>query len=341
MKNILDDLKIDIKAFSNRYLIRNVDFGDNFEIFFVSAILAILGIRIYLQYTNFPILGTGNIHIGHMLWGGSLMLLALLIVYTFLGRFARYAAAILGGLGFGTFIDELGKFITSDNNYFYKPTFSIIYVIFILLYLLFKLIQGKQRYSQKEYLANGIEYIEDAISNDLDEEEKNTAIKLLSNADQKNPITKALIKLFKDLETIPNEKPDILSRLKSRFSEYYFSLVRSRWFPNIINGIFLLQLFISILFIFLSIFSTANILNIIASTISGIFIIWGVLLMRRSRLEAFHKFKDSILISIFLVQVFTFYQEQLRAFLGLIANILILMALNYMIVQERNVLKKN
>jgi hypothetical protein len=44
----------------------------------------------------------------------------------------RRAAAIVGGVGF--FIDELGKFITEDNNYFYNPAAALIYLIFIGLF---------------------------------------------------------------------------------------------------------------------------------------------------------------------------------------------------------------
>ena len=38
------------------------------------------------------------------------------------GQTRQALAAIVGGAGFGTFIDELGKFITSDNDYFFRPT---------------------------------------------------------------------------------------------------------------------------------------------------------------------------------------------------------------------------
>jgi hypothetical protein len=330
-----------------------VDFGENFEAFFVSAILAILGIRIYLDLTNYPKLGGAGLHIAHMLWGGALMALAMTVVITFLGKSSKRLAAVLGGFGFGTFIDELGKFITADNNYFYQPTFSIIYIIFVLLYLISRSIKHNQNFSKREYLSNSVEYLEEAITSDLDVEEKEAAMKLLSKADQNNPITKALIKLCRELETIPIEKPNFLTRFKNNFSKFYFSIVSKKWFPIFINGLFILQFLISSLVIIISMATLiavvvpggvsyedlkqhlAEILNLFANAIAGIFVIWGVLLMRRSRLMAYQKFKESILISIFLVQVFTFYNEQLSAFIGLIINILILVALNYMIVQEK------
>ena len=65
-----------------------------------------------------------------MLWGGLFMLLAMLLLFTMLGRASQRFAAILGGVGFGTFIDELGKFITSDNDYHYQPTIGLIYIVF-------------------------------------------------------------------------------------------------------------------------------------------------------------------------------------------------------------------
>ena len=348
-----------LNSIINRYFIRSVDFGENFEAFFVSAILAILGLRIWLKFVNYIIVGSGNIHIAHMLWGGALMALAMTIVITFLGKSSKKLAAVLGGLGFGTFIDELGKFITADNNYFYQPTFSIIYIIFVILYLISRSIKKNQNFSKREYLANSVEYLEEAITSDLDAEEKEAAIKLLLKADQDNPITKALIQLCRDLETIPQERPNILTKIRSGFSKLYFSLVSKAWFPKLINGLFILQFLVSSIVIIISMVTLiviivpggvtyeeirknlSEILNLFANGIAGIFVIWGVLLMRHSRLMAFQKFKESILISIFLVQVFTFYNEQLTAFAGLITNILILTALNYMIVQEENVLKRN
>ncbi len=47
----------------------------------------------------------------------------------------KLIGTLLGGAGFGLFIDEVGKFITSDVNYFYKPAIAIIYIVFVVIWL--------------------------------------------------------------------------------------------------------------------------------------------------------------------------------------------------------------
>ena len=114
---------------------RNADFGALQETFLVCAASTILIIRTESRVTNYPQLGGHGLHIAHLLWGGLLMLVAIGILVTFLGRAPRRTAAVVGGVGFGFFIDELGKFVTSDNNYFFKPAAAMIYALFIGLFL--------------------------------------------------------------------------------------------------------------------------------------------------------------------------------------------------------------
>jgi hypothetical protein len=141
------------------FLAVNLEAGDYLENFLVSAVFSIVVIRVFLVATGYPQLSGNGLHIAHMLWGGFLMMAAILILISFLSKQAKYAASILGGLGFGVFIDELGKFITHDNNYFFQPAFAFIYIIFVLMFLAIRAIGKSMKVLQKDYTINALEVI--------------------------------------------------------------------------------------------------------------------------------------------------------------------------------------
>jgi hypothetical protein len=82
----------------------------------VCAVATILIVRTQLWLTNYPQLGGRGLHIAHLLWGGLLMLVALVILLGFVSPSARQVAAVVGGVGLGLFTDELGKFVTADTT---------------------------------------------------------------------------------------------------------------------------------------------------------------------------------------------------------------------------------
>src|SRR6266702_1490362 len=60
--------------------VRNLDGGLFLERFLVSGVATIVLLRFYLEITGYPQVGGGGLHIAHMLWGGLLMLVAIVML---------------------------------------------------------------------------------------------------------------------------------------------------------------------------------------------------------------------------------------------------------------------
>lgn len=66
--------------------IRNIYIEDLLETFFVSGVASILFIRFSLYLTGYWHLGGGGLHIVYIFHGGILMLVALVLLLSFLGN---------------------------------------------------------------------------------------------------------------------------------------------------------------------------------------------------------------------------------------------------------------
>jgi len=214
-----------------RFLVRSIEAERLFQNFLISAVASVLAIRVYLQLTGYIAIDAGGLHVAHMLWGGLLMLIAILLMLTFIGTYTAQIAAVIGGLGFGAFIDELGKFITHDNNYFFQPAVALIYVVFVVMYLGFEIFKKRNKLSEEEYLINALELTKEAVHKDLDTGEKQKALKLLRNCNPKDPIVKSVKALLHKFKTQPI-KQGILSRTIQFWSKLYQGLIKKKWFAG-------------------------------------------------------------------------------------------------------------
>ena len=93
----------------------------------VSFAATVVVVRLFLQLTGYPQVGSSELHLAHLLWGGLALFIAALLPLILANRWAYTAGALLSGIGVGLFIDEVGKFITQNNDYFYPPAAPIIY----------------------------------------------------------------------------------------------------------------------------------------------------------------------------------------------------------------------
>lgn len=336
---------------------RTVKIGDLLDTFLVCAVTMILVIRLQLWVTNYPQLGGGKLHIAHLLWGGMLMLIALVLLLSFVLSSLRITGAVIGGLGFGFFIDELGKFITEDNDYFFKPTAALIYIVFILLYFGTRTLLRERGFTPQEYLANAIDLIKDGAVRGLDEPDKRRALDYLDHADQSDRMVGTVRKLVSEADLIPTQEPRWPVRAARRLHGSYVGLIDRSWFPRAMSAVFIAWAVLSLLQILGLVFATAlegdgikvalnevgsdvekltfvNVATIASSLVAGAFMIAGVYKLRSSRLAAYRMFDRGLLVEIFVTQVFTFIESQFSAVFGLLINLALLATLRYMMREE-------
>lgn len=334
------------------FLAVNLEAGDYLENFLVSAVFSIVVIRVFLAVTGYPQLAGEGLHIAHMLWGGFLMMLAILFLLSFLSKQAKYAASILGGLGFGVFIDELGKFITHDNNYFFQPAFALIYIVFVLLFLGIRAIEKSMRVLEKDYTINALEVIKEVVLHDLDESEKKHALAYLEKSSKTDIVVRNLRKLLESAETITRDNISITTRVRRLFQEKYLEYVRQRRFAKKVSNFFVIYALLGLVVViyYYAVYLGGNIhLNmnfwdwglLLSPIVSGAFVLVGFINRRRKgNLFTYIKYKQAVLITIFLGQFFLFYKLQLAALFGLTFNITVLIALQFLISQEMLVRQK-
>lgn len=128
--------------------------------------------RLFLELTGYPQLGDNELHFAHVLWGGLFLFTALVIQLIFANRWVYTIGALVGGVGVGLFIDEVGKFITQSNDYFYPTAAPIIYAFFLITVLVYLRIKHPKKLDTRALLYNVLTDLEEVLDQDLSEEER-------------------------------------------------------------------------------------------------------------------------------------------------------------------------
>lgn len=127
--------------------------------------------RLFLEVTDYPQLGNSQLHIAHVLWGGLLLFVASLLPLILANRWVYTVGAGLSGVGVGLFIDEVGKFITQTNDYFYPAAAPIIYAFFLLTVLLYLRLRHPPSRDARAELYRALDALAEVIDHDLDSAE--------------------------------------------------------------------------------------------------------------------------------------------------------------------------
>ncbi|MFN8593792.1 MAG: hypothetical protein U0031_20220 [Thermomicrobiales bacterium] len=316
------------------------------ERFLTAGVVTVLLIRAWLAATGYPQIGGHGLHIAHMLFGGAGMLAALLVSLTLLGARPRVVATIVGGIGFGAFIDELGKFITSDNNYFYRPAVALIYVVFVLLVIAGDRLARDTSPTPEERLAQATNIITNGVLDGFSPSDRLLALQLLGQSNQDDPLVNALQGAVQQTETRPDKRPDFAVRMSNRIGNAYTWTITRRWFLWLVLAVAAFAIVFSLRELSIAIFTDPNSqqltvdidstdgLLLISNVIAGVLLIVGLIHLRPSRLEAYRWFRRATLVFLLIAQPLAFYEQQWTALIGLVLSLALLSALNYGIDRE-------
>jgi len=187
--------------------------------------------RLFLELAGYPQLGGGTLHIAHVLWGGLFLFVAALLPLIYANRWVYVVGSILAGLGVGLFIDEVGKFITQTNDYFYPAAAPIVYAFFLLTVLVYLQTRRPKKRNARAELYRALDTLAEVLDRDLDQEEMEDLESRLRFVEKEGEgeglarlATELLDFLGSNAVIIAPQKPIFLDRL-----EKWFLTFEKRW----------------------------------------------------------------------------------------------------------------
>ncbi|MBX4190614.1 hypothetical protein KW794_00850 [Candidatus Saccharibacteria bacterium] len=271
------------------------------------------------------------------------MLSAVIVLLAAVNRGARGFAAFLAGLGFGLAWDELGKFITKDNNYFFRATPGLIYITFIALYLLVRYF-GQRRFTQNDYMANVLDLLKDAAINDLDRREYEHAKQLLSHVSPNHHLYAQTKAMLESVKPTPVRQPSALDKAIYAVKWPLVTLSRQDYFSRLVIGVALVYGFTSLvaaLFFFggaslpdshhVNAFlegDESDLMGGVSALVSAAFMARGAYRYFGGRIRRAYKlFEQGLLVNIFIGQIVLFFKSQVVALIWLAITLLLLINL--------------
>ena len=134
----------------------------------VAFVVTVTVTRIFLAATGYPRIGGTTFHLAHALWGGLLLTVAVVAMLAWANRWALQFGALVAGVGVGLFMDEVGKFITTSNDYFFPLAAPIVYVAMVLLAWIAYRSRRRHELTDRERLYDVLDGLQDLADGRLD-----------------------------------------------------------------------------------------------------------------------------------------------------------------------------
>ncbi len=200
----------------------------------IAFAITVVVTRLYLELTGYPQLGNDTFHFAHALWGGLLQMIAAILMLIYLNEWIFSLAAILAGVGIGLFIDEIGKFITQANDYFFPLAAPIIYIAFILIVFAYLYIRRQRTDDTRATLYGVLEDLEMLLDDSMDLNTHASLVNRLENIGNKTERTDLTVFANSLLQFLNSDTINIHPPKSTYVSKVldYLSRFELRWLPK-------------------------------------------------------------------------------------------------------------
>lgn len=326
---------------------RRINATDHFILVVIFFALSVVVTRLYLYLAGYPQIGGGGIHVAHVLWGGLLLLAGSMIQLLYRSLSLVRISAVLTGVGLGLFIDEIGKFITSDNNYFFEPAAAIIYLFFLGLVVTYiRYFRDTPSEDEATEIADALELLQGVRGNNLthrEGQELQHSINYLAKSSE--PHIRSLARGMADYVQAhkTTARQDRIERVTTSLQRFIAGALRTKWVVGALIVVAVLDLAIGLsrlLFMqndiprILDFFYDDNfsygaaLATVVRSILQAAAGIGLILYLRGRKRVGYGMMLYSLLAIVFVVDTFSFYYFQFSAALDVLLDTLLLVLLD-------------
>jgi hypothetical protein len=208
----------------------------------VAFVVTVTVTRMFLAATGYPKIGGTTFHLAHALWGGLLLTVAVVTMLAWANRWALQLGAVLAGVGVGLFMDEVGKFITTSNDYFFPLAAPIVYLAMVLLAWVAYRARRRHVLTDRERLYDVLDGLQDLADGRLDSDRRAEIIAHLGHLRDEwdRPELRELSRRLEDfllspVVTVLPPRPGPLERLHARLLRLEQRLVPEPRFRRLLS----------------------------------------------------------------------------------------------------------
>jgi len=203
--------------------------------------------RLFLELTGYPQLGNSTLHIAHVLWGGLILFAGCLLPLIFINRRAMNLSALLAGIGIGLFIDEVGKFITQANDYFFPAAAPIVYALFLVTLYVYTLVRKSSKSDPRTALYHVLEQFEEVLDGDLSDVERDRMIENLeiiaegSDELQLRKLGERLLAYLQDhADALVVHRPDFFEKITAKWERFEKRMMPKGSYRKLLVGLWII-----------------------------------------------------------------------------------------------------